>query len=37
MKILNGSLRSGMRRYGLDCSGLGEGQVAGLFQCGDEP
>jgi hypothetical protein len=35
--ILNGSLRSGMGSCGLDCSGLGEGQMAGICECGNEP
>jgi hypothetical protein len=26
-----------MGRHGLDCSGLGQGQVAGCCECGNEP
>jgi hypothetical protein len=27
----------GMGRHGLDCSGSGLGQVAGVCECGNEP
>jgi len=33
----DGLLRSGMCGYGLDRAGSGQGQVAGLCECGNEP
>jgi len=29
--------KSVIGRHGLDCSGSGQGQVWGVYECGDEP
>jgi hypothetical protein len=35
--ILKWTLKIGIGSHGLDCSGSGEGQVAGFCECGNEP